>query len=86
MTVGPKARGLGLGTELIKRTNAIAKEQGCSHVYICASSFYSQAIFKKLKFYVLHELLYEGYKNNKGSDFFIDMGEHKSCQMVVFDL
>ena len=80
------ARGLGLGTELILRTNAIAKEQDCSHVYICASSMYSQAIFKKLNFQVLHEQMYGEYKNPDGSELFIDMREHKCCQVVVFDL
>ena len=34
LTVGSKARGMGLGKELIKQTNKIALEKGCSHVYI----------------------------------------------------
>ena len=86
LTVGQKTRGLGLGTELIKRTNAIAKEKDCSHVYILSTSFYSQAIFKKLNFQLVQEQKYGEFKNKDGSDFFIDMREHKNCQVVVFDL
>ena len=86
LTVGSKARGLGLGKELIERTNAIAKEKGCSHVYIAATSKYSQAIFKKLNFEVLHETEYSGYKDRNGEDLFKDMKDHKVCQIVLFDL
>ena len=86
LTVGSKARGLGLGKELIERTNAIAKEKGCSHVYIVATSKYSQAIFKNLNFEVLHETDYIGFKGRNGEDLFKDMKDHKSSQIVLFDL
>ena len=86
LTVGSKARGLGLGKELIERTNAIAKEKGCSHVYIAASSKYSQAIFKKMNFEVLHETDYDGFKGRNGEEIFKDLKEHKTCQIVLFDL
>ena len=86
LTVGSKARGLGLGKELIERTNAIAKEKGCSHVYIVATSKYSQAIFKKLNFQVLHETDYIGFKGRNGEDLFKNMKDHKSSQIVLFDL
>merc|ERR1711935_306562 len=76
LTVSSKSRGLGLGKELIKRTNVIAKEKGCSHVYIAASSIYSQAIFKKCNFQVLHEAKYEGVKHKDGTELFKDMREH----------
>ena len=86
LTVGSKARGLGLGKELIERTNAIAKQKGCSHVYIAASSKYSQAIFKKLNFEVLHETDYSGFKGRNGKEIFKDLKDHKSLQIVLFDL
>merc|ERR1739848_872652 len=86
LTTSHKARGMGIGKELVMRTNAIAKEQGCSHVYIAASSKYSQAIFKKLNFDVLHEKDYEGYKGKDGSEFFKNMQEHKTVQVVLLDL
>ena len=69
-----------------RRTNDLAKEKGCSHVYIFATSVYSQHIFKSLNFQVLRELDYETYKDKNGSEFFKGMQEHKSAQIVVFDL
>ena len=48
LTVARSARGLGLGKELISRTMKIAKERECSHVYILATSLYSQRIFQTL--------------------------------------
>ena len=84
--VSPKARGLGLGKELIRCTNILAKDKGCSHVYILATSLYSQKIFQSLKFQVHSERDYDTYKNKDGSNFFKDMGVHKSAQLVVFDL
>ena len=85
-SVSPKARGLGLGKELINRTMALAKEKECSHVYILATSIYSQAIFKKMKFEIMNEVYYNTYKNSDGSDFFNDLREHKSVQIVSYDL
>ena len=55
-------------------------------MYIAASSKYSQAIFKKLNFDVLHEKDYEGYKGKDGSEFFKNMQEHKTVQVVLLDL
>ena len=86
LTVSSKARGLGLGSELIQRTNVYAKKWNCSHVYIGASSKYSQAIFKKIGFDVLHEAQYSGFKGKDGTDLFKDMREHKVCQVVLLDL
>ena len=86
LTVGANTRGLGLGKELIERSYAIAKEKGCSHVYIAASSKYSQAIFKKLNFEVLHEENYGDAEGPNGTKLFKDMREHKSIQIIVFDL
>ena len=86
LTVGANTRGLGLGKELIERSYAIAKEKGCSHVYIAASSKYSQAIFKKMNFEVLHEIEYSGYKDRNGEEIFKDLKDHKVFQIVLFDL
>lgn len=88
LTVTTKARGMGLGKELIKRTNQIALDKGCSHVYICATSLYSQRIFQKLSFQVLHEMPYdhEDFVDKDGKPFFQDMREHKMCQVVICDL
>ena len=79
---------MGLGKELVKRTNKIALEKGCSHVYVQATSIYSQRIFQKLSFQVLHEMPYdhEDFVDQDGNPFFQNMGEHKTEQVLVCDL
>ena len=48
-----------------------------------ATGKYSQAIFKKLNFEVLHELNYEGFIGKDGTDFFKNMQEHKGTVHVL---
>ena len=83
--VSSKARGLGLGTELVKRGYEIAKNSGCGYTYILASSIYSQRIFHKLgDCNVLHEGKYEDYKYDKrGRPFLIEPREHKVIQVLA---
>ena len=51
-----------------------------------ATGKYSQAIFKKLNFEVLHELNYEGFIGKDGTDFFKNMQEHKGTFHVLIPL
>ena len=83
--VSSKARGLGLGTELVKRGYDIAKKAGCGYTYISASSKYSQKIFHNLgDCNVLHEQKYEDLKYDKrGRPFLIDPREHEVIQILA---
>ena len=83
--VSGKARGLGLGSELIKRGYDIAKKNGCGYTYIWATSIYSQNIFHKLgNCEILHEVKYEDYLyDRKGSPFMIEPREHKVSQILA---
>ena len=83
--VSDKARGCGLGTELVKRGYDIAKKTGCGYTYIIASSLYSQKIFHKLgNLKVLHEVKYDDYKyDKKGRPFLIDPREHEVTQVLA---
>ena len=83
--VSNKARGCGLGTELVKRGYEIAKNEGCGYTYILASSLYSQKIFHKLgNLQVLHEIKFEDYKyDKKGRPFLIDPREHEVIQVLA---
>jgi len=83
--VSDKARGFGLGTELVKRGYDIAKKSGCAYTYIIATSMYSQKIFHSLgKCDVLHEVKYEDYKyDKKGRPFLIDPREHSVIQVLA---
>ena len=83
--VSDKARGCGLGTELVKRGYDIAKKTGCGYTYIFATSMYSQKIFHKLgNLQVLHEVKYEDYKyDKKARPFLIDPREHEVMQILA---
>ena len=83
--VSSKARGLGLGTELVKRGYDIAKKPACGYTYILASSMYSQKIFHNLgDCNVLHEIKYEDYKyDKKRRPFLIDPREHTVIQILA---
>ena len=83
--VSGKARGMRLGTELVKRGYELAKKAGCGYTYILASSIYSQKIFHNLgDCQVLHEVKYEDYKYDKrGRPFLIDPREHKVIQVLA---
>ena len=85
--VSDKARGCGLGTELVKRGYEIAKKAGCLYTYVLASSMYSQKIFHKLgNCNVLHEVKYEDYKyDKKGRPFLSDPQEHKVIQVLAIN-
>ena len=48
VSVLSEGRGKGLGKELVRRSMDLAKDNGCSHMYILATGIYSQAIFRKL--------------------------------------
>ena len=87
LTVSSEARGLGLGKELIRQTLDLAKNRDCSHVYIGASSLYSQRIFKDFNFVILHEVAYDDFLDRDGKTcFFKDMREHKTFQAVCYEL
>jgi len=83
--VSAKARGLGLGTELVKRGYDLARRNGCGYTYVLASSIYSQRIFHKLgQCRVLHEVSYDDYKyDKKGRPFLFDPQEHKTLQVLA---
>ena len=83
--VSPKARGLGLGSELIRRGYEMAKSTGCGYTYVLASSLYSQMIFHRLgNCQVLQEAKYEEYKyDKKGRPFLDDAQEHIVLQVLA---
>ena len=70
---------------MIERTNVIVKDLGCSYVYI-ASSIYFQVIFKNCNFEVIQKAKYEDFKYWNGRALLKDTREHKSAQVVAFDL
>ena len=83
--VSSKGRGLGLGSELVRRGYIIAKENGCDYTYTLASSVYSQNIFHKLgSCIVLNQARYKDFKfDRRGRHFLVDPQEHKVIQVLA---
>ena len=87
LTVSPKARGQGLGKEMIRQTMAMAKELQCSHVYILATSIYSQNIFNSIGFEIISNVPYADILDRDGtSPLLKDTREHKNVQIVTYNL
>ena len=84
LCVGREARGKGLGLELIKRGHKLAIQGGCSDTFVMATGMFSQRIFQKLGYTVLHEVKYaDCEKDHKGRPFLNDYGDHKVLQIVA---
>jgi len=76
----------GIGTELCRRTDLLAKELGCSHTYACVTGKYSRRIFEKLGFTILSEVAYSDYKDTNGELYLNDTREHMSILTCVKEL
>ena len=79
--VAKKARGRGLGAKLLKKSINHAKEQNCSHMYLIATSKYSQKIMKNHGFVVIKEKSYDSYKDEDGK--IVIQDEIHTCAQTV---
>ncbi len=86
MGVSKKARGLGLGKEMIKMSIEIGRQLGCELYFACVSGIYSQKIFRDLDFTLMKEITYEDVKDRRGKTILNDTREHKKCQTVYLRL
>ena len=78
-------RGQGLSGKLLKKSIDHAKKQNCSHMYLIATSKYSQKIMKNHGFQVINEKTYESYKDEEGNIVIRD-GIHTSAQTVALKI
>ena len=85
LCISDNARGMGLGTGLVRRGYDIAVKACCDYTYVLATSLYSQRIFHKLgNVTILNEVSYEDYKyDRKGRPFLGDPREHKVIQLLA---
>lgn len=86
IVVGKDARGLGLGTELARRTKALAAECGCEYMYVCVTGEYSAKIFLKLGYTLDREFLYENFRDRNGKEILTDTREHKRMRVLYTKL
>lgn len=77
----------GLASKLMKAALLFVKDIGLDPVCITGegTSNYSQSIYDKLQFEMLHSVMYEDYKVN-GDVVFKDTGVNKSCKFYAIQL
>merc|ERR1712013_781583 len=76
----------GLGTELCRRTEKLAKELGCTHTYTLVTGNYSRNIFEKLGHTILTEVAYADFKDENGELYLKDTREHVSIITCIKEL
>ena len=70
----------GLGTELVKQGEALAKEKGCEYSLNLVTGLYSGIIFReKCNYIVMKEVIYAEFLDKKGDLYLNDTREHTSC-------
>ncbi len=82
--VSKKARGLGLGKEMLRMSMALAKEAKCEAYFSGVSGVYSQKIYRDMGFTVFRELLYADVKTKSGKSLLNDTREHTKLLNVCF--
>jgi len=66
----------GLGTELVKRADALALQLGCSHRYVICSGLYSQKVFRNQNWTNIESFAYADFKDENGEEYLKDTREH----------
>jgi len=76
----------GLGTEITRRSELLAKELGCTGTYALVTGKYSRRIFEKLGHTIINEIKYADYKDEQGEPYLKDTREHESLIICWKDL
>ena len=66
----------GLGTEIVKRCDDIAREKGCAYTHILATGNYSRKIFSGLGYTHLNTVTYDEFRDEQGELYLKDTREH----------
>jgi len=59
----------GLGSELVRRSEDIARSRGCSHTYALVTGNYSAKIFDKLGHTLIKAVNYSDFKDSRGEHY-----------------
>jgi len=73
----------GLGTELVRRSEELARSRGCTHTYAVVTGNYSAKIFDKLGHTLVKAVNYADFKDNKGELYLKDTREHIQCRTYL---
>lgn len=83
LSVDSRYRGIGLGNELIKRVDDVARENGFKILKGDATGSFSQKICSKNGYEIIHELKYSDYKSENGEPIFKPLPPHNSLKIMV---
>lgn len=73
----------GLGTELVRRSEILARDMGCEVAVAIVTGMYSERVFINLDYKVLKELYYQNFRDEKGELYLKDTREHSKCFTCV---
>lgn len=76
----------GLGSELIRRTEALAKEQGATHTFALVTGKYSAIAFDRLGHTLVSSLKYAEFTDPQGELYLKDTREHTECRFYTKEL
>jgi len=76
----------GLGTELIRRTEALAKERGCTHTFALVTGKYSAIAFDRLGHTLVSSMKYADFTDPQGELYLKDTREHTECRVYSKEL
>jgi len=76
----------GLGTELVRRSEEVARGRGCTHTYAIVTGKYSAKIFDKLGHTLLKAVKYADFKDSNGELYLKDTREHDECMIYLKSL
>ena len=66
----------GLGTEVVKRSDQLAKDKGATHVFDLVTGNYSRKIFSGLGYTHLNTVTYDEFRDEQGELYLKDTREH----------
>ena len=66
----------GLGSEVVRRCEALAKEKGCTYTYLLATGNYSRRLFDGLGYTHHNTLTYSEFRDPQGELYLKDTREH----------
>jgi len=73
----------GLGTELVRRSEQVARDRGCTHTYAIVTGIYSAKIFDKLGHTLVKAVKYADFKDKHGELYLKDTREHDECKLYL---
>ena len=73
----------GLGTELVRRGELLAKSLDCQYIYTIVTGNYSKRIFDNLGYSAIKHLEYSKFRDASGQLYLPDTREHLGCTTYV---